>query len=169
MPSQAEPPVRELPGAVLFSKTITEFDTYSFAGITGDFYPVHIDAEYAAKQPVGERVAHGVLLMGLMSTTAGQWMIRQSIDGLSYGYDRVRFVRPVRFGDTITVAYAKVASAEDGSRITSRVEARNQHDEVVGVAQHIIWVNSPAMVALSPFRLRRGVAQDGQYPATSWA
>ena len=139
MTAQQPPPVRELPGAMQFSKTVTEFDVYSFAGITGDFYPVHINAEYAAKQPVGERVAHGVLLMGLMSTTAGQWMMKQSIDGLSYGYDGVRFVRPVRFGDTITVAYAEAGRSDDGRRITCRVEARNQHDEVVGVAQHIIW------------------------------
>ena len=139
MTAQQPPPVRELPGAMQFSKTVTEFDVYSFAGITGDFYPVHINAEYAAKQPVGERVAHGVLLMGLMSTTAAQWMMKQSIDGLSYGYDGVRFVRPVRFGDTITVAYAEAGRSDDGRRITCRVEARNQHDEVVGVAQHIIW------------------------------
>jgi 3-hydroxybutyryl-CoA dehydratase len=139
MSAQQAQPVRELPGAVQFSKTITEFDVYSFAGITGDFYPVHINAEYAAKQPVGERVAHGVLLMGLMSTTGAQWMMKNSIDGLSYGYDGVRFVRPVRFGDTVTVAYAKVGQTDDGHKITCRVEARNQHDEVVGVAQHIIW------------------------------
>jgi polyhydroxyalkanoate synthase len=44
--------VRERPGAVTFTKTITEFDVFSFAGITGDYYPVHINAEYAAKQPV---------------------------------------------------------------------------------------------------------------------
>jgi acyl dehydratase len=132
-------PVRELPGALEFSKTVTEFDVYSFAGITGDFYPVHINADYAARQPVGQRVAHGVLILGLMSTAAGQWMTKESIDGLSYGYDGVRFTRPVRFGDTVTIAYAKVAETQDGRRITCRVEARNQHDEVVAVAQHIIW------------------------------
>lgn len=132
-------PVRELAGAVQFSKTIGEFDVYSFAGITGDFYPVHVDAEYAATQPVGERVAHGVLIMGLMSATGARWMLAAGIDGLSYGYDRVRFTRPVRFGDTITVAYAKVDESEDGKRIRSRVEARNQHDDVVAVAEHIVW------------------------------
>ncbi len=57
MTTEQEWPVRELPGAVEFAKTITEFDVYSFAGITGDFYPVHVNAVYAAKQSVGERVA----------------------------------------------------------------------------------------------------------------
>lgn len=132
-------PVREWPGVTQFSKTIAECDVYAFAGISGDYYPVHIDAEYAAKQPVGERVAHGILLMGLMSTAAGQWMLRESIDGLSYGYDGVRFLKPVRFGDTITVSYARERDSEDGSRTYSRVEAHNQLDELVGVAQHILW------------------------------
>jgi 3-hydroxybutyryl-CoA dehydratase len=135
-------PVRERPGAVQFTKTISESDVYAFAGITGDFYPVHIDAVYAATQPVGERVAHGVLLMGLMSTCAAHWMLRESIDGLSYGYDGVRFTQPVRFGDTITVSYAKESSSEDGRRVYAAVEARNQNDEVVGVAQHIVWVST---------------------------
>ena len=78
--------MREFPGAVEFTKTITEFDVYSYAGITGDFYPVHVNAVYAAKQPVGERVAHGTLIAGLMSTVGGLWMLKNSIDGLSQGY-----------------------------------------------------------------------------------
>lgn len=133
-------PVRELPRAVLFSKTISESDTYLFAGITGDFYPVHIDEEYAKRQPVGRRIAHGILVMGLMSTVGARWMLQEHIDGLSYGYNNVRFTRPVYFGDTITVAYAAVNEAADGRTITSRVEARNQRDEIVAVAQHIIHV-----------------------------
>jgi 3-hydroxybutyryl-CoA dehydratase len=132
-------PVRELPGAVQFAKTISESDIYGFAGLTGDFYPVHIDAEYAATQPVGERVAHGSFLVGLMSATGGRWMLKESINGLSYGYDGIRFIRPIRIGDTITVSEAKVSESEDGAKITCRVEARNQDDEVVGVARHIIW------------------------------
>jgi 3-hydroxybutyryl-CoA dehydratase len=142
MDQNQQTPVRELPGAVTFTKTISKFDVYSFAGITGDFYPVHINAQYAAKQPVGERIAHGVLLIGLMSTGAAQWLLRESIDGLSYGYDGVRFIKPVRFGDTITVSYAKDRESDDGRWIYGRVEAHNQHDELVGVAQHIRWRSS---------------------------
>jgi 3-hydroxybutyryl-CoA dehydratase len=139
MATGQEQPVRDFPGAVQFTKTITEFDVYSFAGITGDFYPVHVNAVYAAKQPVGERVAHGTLTAGLMSTVAGLWMLKNGIDGLSQGYNRLRFVRPVRFGDTITLAQAKVGESEDGRRITCRVEARNQDDQVVAAAEHLIW------------------------------
>jgi acyl dehydratase len=127
------------PGAVRMSKTIAESDVYTFAGITGDFYPVHVDAEYAARQPVGQRVAHGVLILGLMSAAAARWMIQHSVDGLSYGYDAVRFVKPVLFGDTITVSYAEISATPDRRRITCGVQARNQHGEVVGAAEHIIW------------------------------
>lgn len=135
-------PVSQQPGAMTFAKTITEFDVYSFAGITGDYYPVHVNAEYAARQPVGERVAHGVLLMGLMSTVAAQWMMKESINGLSYGYEGVRFIKPVKFGDTITVSYAKERESDAGDKIYSRVEAHNQHGVLVGVAQHIVWRSS---------------------------
>jgi 3-hydroxybutyryl-CoA dehydratase len=132
-------PVRELPGAHTFAKTITDYEVHCFAGLTGDFYPVHVSDVYAATQPVGERIAHGSFLVGLMSATGGQWMQKEAIDGLSYGYDDVRFVRPVRIGDTVTVSQAQVDASEDGKKITCRVEARNQHDEVVAVARHLIW------------------------------
>jgi 3-hydroxybutyryl-CoA dehydratase len=137
----ATTPIHERPGAVQFTKTVSEHDVYAFAGITGDFHPVHIDAVYAATQPVGERIAHGILLMGLMSTTGARWMLKESIDALSYGYDGVRFIKPVYFGDTITISYAKSHESEDGSRVYADVEARNQHGELVGVAKHIVWVS----------------------------
>jgi 3-hydroxybutyryl-CoA dehydratase len=143
MATGQEQPVREFPGAVEFTKTITEFDVYSYAGITGDFYPVHVNAVYAAKQPVGERVAHGTLIAGLMSTVGGLWMLRNGIDGLSQGYNRLRFVRPVRFGDTIALAQAKVGESQDGRRVICRVEARNQDDHIVAVAEHLIWNSAP--------------------------
>ena len=107
-------PVRELPGAVEFSKTISESDTYLFAGITGDFYPVHIDAEYASRQPVGQRIAHGILSMALLSTVSAMISARARERGsrgtsVSLGYDRIRFLKPVFIGDTLTARYTIVA------------------------------------------------------------
>jgi len=95
------------------------------------------------KQPVGERVAHGTLIAGLMSTVGGLWMLKNGIDGLSQGYNRLRFVRPVRFGDTIALAQAKVGESQDGRRVICRVEARNQDDHIVAVAEHLIWNSAP--------------------------
>lgn len=138
--AEAPEPVRDLPGAVSFTKTISEYDVYCFAGITGDFYPVHIDAVYAASQPVGQRIAHGAYVVGLFSTVAAQWMLKEGIDGLSYGYDGLRFIRPVAIGDTITVAYAVTDKSDDGCKLHARVEGRNQDNEVVAVGRHIIWI-----------------------------
>lgn len=132
--------VRDMPGAVEFSKTVTETDVYLFAGISGDFSPVHVNAAYAATQPIRERVAHGVLLMGLMSTAATIWAAKEKLDILSYGYDGVRFVKPVYFGDTITVAYARSHAEPGAKKVFSRLDAHNQRGDLVGVAQHILWL-----------------------------
>lgn len=132
-------PVRDTP-TTLFSKTISESDVYLFAGLTGYFYPVHVDAVYAAAQPVGQRIAHGVLVLGLMSAAAAHWACREGIDILSAGYDRIRFVKTVLFGDTVTVAYAPPGDCSGRRRIVCSVEARNQDDNVVAVARHIVQV-----------------------------
>lgn len=133
-------PVAERPGALSYSKTVSESDVYLFAGVTGDFSPVHVNASYAAAQPaLGERVAHGALLLGLMSATSARWCEREGVDALSYGYDRLRFVRPVRFGDTITVSVAPDRELADVGRIETVVEAVNQDGVVVGAARHILW------------------------------
>ncbi|WHU46513.1 MaoC family dehydratase [Gordonia sp. L191] len=127
---------------VRLAKTVTEFDVYGFAGITGDFYPLHIDAEYAQEHPAGARVAHGVLILGLMSAAAGQWMTRREVDGYSYGYDTVRFIKPVYLGDTISVTFTvKGERPEEGGKILCAVDAHNQHGELVAVATHVIWLN----------------------------
>ena len=101
-------------------QTITEFDVYSFAGITGDF------SRCTSMRSTRPNIllasgSHGVLLMGLISTTAGGAM-KESIDGSPYGYDNVRFIRPVRFGGTITVSSGKVGQSGAGREITCLVE-----------------------------------------------
>ena len=60
-----------------FAKTITETDLVLFAGLTGDFDPIHVNEDYAARTPFGRRIAHGALVMGLLSTTASM-MSRRS-------------------------------------------------------------------------------------------
>lgn len=127
------------PDAVQFSKTVSEADIYMFAGVSGDFAPVHVDAEYAAASAAGERVAHGILLMAFMSTAATAWCAKAGAHTLSYGYERVRFIKPVRIGDTVTVTYAKDSELPEKSQIVAAVEAHNQRGELIGVASHILW------------------------------
>lgn len=121
------------------ARTITEGDVYLFAGVTGDMSPVHLNAQYAKRLPGGQRVAHGVLLVGLMSAASSVWCRDVGLDAFSYGYDRVRFVRPVRFGDTIRVSYRLVEHEPGERRYVAEAEALNQEGEVVAVARHILW------------------------------
>ena len=85
-----------------FSKTVAEADVYAFAGITGDFYGVHVDEEFAKKTRFGTRIAHGALLVGFISTVMAKMTSKiPPPGGVSYRYD-VKFTAPVKFGDTIT-------------------------------------------------------------------
>jgi acyl dehydratase len=110
------------------------------AGITGDFSPNHVNTEYMEQTPFGAIIAHGVLVVGLMSTCATK-VIEQALTSrpaVSLGYDRVRFVKPVFAGDTITVTYEIVSEDRDQARTYGEVSARNQHGDVVAVATHIL-------------------------------
>lgn len=130
--------VRTLHGAITFQRAITEADVVTFAALTSDAAPIHLDASYAAGQPVGRRIAHGALLVGLMSAAASRWVAQESIDALSGGYDGVRFLRPVYLGDTVVVGYARWREEPLRRRIVAAVQVRNQHDELVAVASHIL-------------------------------
>ncbi|MED5078355.1 MaoC/PaaZ C-terminal domain-containing protein [Geobacillus stearothermophilus] len=81
-------------------RTITEADIVRFAGVSGDFYPLHMDQEYAKRTPFGERIAHGMLTL---SAATGLWMMELGVVLAFYGIDSLRFVRPVKIGDTIYV------------------------------------------------------------------
>jgi acyl dehydratase len=125
---------------VEFAKTVSESDIYLFAGITGDFSPNHVNAEYMKTTPYGTIVAHGVLTVGLMSTCSTR-VLDHAVTrrpAVSYGYDRIRFVHPVRVGDTVTISYEITAEDLDEAKTTAAVTAVNQHGEVVAVATHIM-------------------------------
>ena len=81
-------------------RTITESDILTHAGQTGDLYPLHMDAEAAKKSAYRQRVAHGTLVFSIATGLKFDMTIH---DRISYGYDRVRFVKPVFIGDTLRV------------------------------------------------------------------
>lgn len=128
----------EVGDEVSFSKTVGESDIYLFAGITGDFYEMHVNEEAMRSSRYGARIAHGALIVGFMSTTAGMMITRTGAPAVSLGYDRVRFTAPVLIGDTITVGYRIVALQPELSRALADVVATNQRGETVAVATHII-------------------------------
>jgi acyl dehydratase len=119
---------------VTFTKTVSESDVYLFAGITGDFSPNHIDAEYMKKGAYGERVAHGALLVGLMSAASARMRLGRTV---SLGYDKVRFIAPVRFGDTIATEYTITSVDAAKRRAYADVTCRNQRGETVAVATNV--------------------------------
>ena len=131
---------------VRFSKTVSESDVYLFAGITGDFSGNHVNEEFMRSSMFGRRIAHGALLVGFMSTTSTLMIERSLQRGLestpvSLGYDRVRFLKPVFIGDTVTVRYEIVEVDPETSRTRAVVEVLNQRNEVVAVAEHILkWL-----------------------------
>jgi 3-hydroxybutyryl-CoA dehydratase len=120
------------------SKTVSESDVYLFAGITGDLDPNHVDEEYCRKTSLGHRVAHGALIVGY--TSAASTRILQDFDRpmVSVGYDRIRFLKPVYFGDTITIDYEITDIEREKERTLAKIEVRNQRDELVAVATHIM-------------------------------
>jgi acyl dehydratase len=121
-----------------FTKTVSESDVYLFAGITGDLDPNHVDEEYCRKTSLGHRVAHGALILGY--TSAASTRILQDFDRpmVSVGYDRIRFLKPVYFGDTITVDYEIARVEREKERVIASIEVKNQRDELVAVATHIM-------------------------------
>ena len=127
-----------------FTKTVSESDVYQFAGITGDFSPNHVNKAYMEKSSYGRLMAHGALIVGFMSTVSTQ-IIAHSREAeetpVSVGYDKVRFLKPVFLGDTITVAYTVSKIDVVRRRSTAVIEVTNQNDELVAVASHILqWV-----------------------------
>ncbi len=137
--------------SVTLGRTISESDVYLFGGITGDLGRNHIDEEYArTKTHYGKRVVHGALLVGLAS--AASTMIGDQYDkgkwrGASYGYDKVRFIRPVFIGDTITMTYTIERMDERELKTYASVVGVNQHGVTCFAAVHIGKGLPPAVPA----------------------
>lgn len=120
------------------SKTVSESDVYLFAGITGDFDPNHTDEEYCRKTSFGHRIAHGALILGYTSAASTNILAAFERPMVSVGYDRVRFLKPVYFGDTITVDYEITELVAEKERVLSKIEVTNQRGDLVMVATHVM-------------------------------
>ena len=132
--------------SVTFAKTVGESDVYLFAGITGDFAVNHVNEQYMARSKYGKRIAHGALLIGFASTCSSMMIEKCNGTGrdetpVSLGYDKVRFLGPVYFGDTLTLTYTIAEVDLAKRRSTSDIKVVNQKGDLVGVARHILaWV-----------------------------
>ena len=123
----------EGPSKTTTGRTITEADIVLHAGQTGDFYPHHMDAEWCATQPFKKRIAHGTLVF---SVAVGMTAAEINPRAMSYGYDKLRFIKPVFIGDTMRATSEVAELKESKSRpnagiVTFAHELINQRGEVV--------------------------------------
>jgi acyl dehydratase len=123
------------------ARTVTEADVVNFACLSGDFHPEHMNLEYAQKGPLGERIAHGLLVIsvaiGLLNQTGAFEGTTIAVLEL-----RVRFVKAVRFGDTIRavqkIVDKKETSKPDRGVLTSLVTVMNQDEQTVIEADLVV-------------------------------
>jgi 3-hydroxybutyryl-CoA dehydratase len=118
------------------ARTITETDIMLFAGLSGDWHPMHTNAEYAKHTAYGERIAHGLLTLAISSGLlfrAGERGVPSSTVAL-WGMEKVRFVEPTKIGDTLRVEsevmQVTTVDAERGL-ITFQQRVVNQHNATV--------------------------------------
>ena len=126
-------------------RTITETDIVIHAGQTGDFFPHHMDEEWCMTQPFKKRIAHGTLIF---SIAIGKTADIINDVAMTYGYERLRFIKPVFIGDTIKVKVS-IKEKKDHKKpgfglITELVETFNQHGELVMLCEHILLCQKKA-------------------------
>lgn len=133
-----------------FSKTVTESDLAMFCAITGDFDPIHVNEHHAAQTPFGKRIAHGGLVLGLLSSCAATMSKRSTERGakdsvkavsVSLGYDKIRFIAPVFIGDTVTARYTVEEIDGATMRSRSKIEVVKSSGELCMSGTHVMkWV-----------------------------
>ena len=130
---------------VTAGRTITEADVVRFAGISGDFTQIHVDATYAANWYFGERVAHGLLVLSVANGLAVQTGF---IEGTVLAFRELswKFSRPVLLGDTIhvrlQVTETKPMARLGGGVVAMKARVLNQRDELVQRGEWVMLVQS---------------------------
>ena len=117
-------------------RTITEADIVNFAGLSGDFHPLHMSTVTGEESDFGERIAHGNLVFSIAEALIAD----MNPKAFSYGYDDLRFVKPVPIGTTLSVR-REIVEAEEYSDSLGRVvyayEVENGHGDTLLACKHI--------------------------------
>ncbi|WNI34504.1 MaoC family dehydratase [Streptomyces sp. ITFR-6] len=125
------------------SRTLDQSDVNTFAGLTQDFHPAHMDRAFAEER-FGGRLVHGALTFGLVVGLTVEYNPR----AVAYGYERIRFPKPVMAGDTVTATSVVVDIAEHRSPkiglVTKEYTGVNQRGETVLFCRHILAVDRRA-------------------------
>lgn len=112
----------------VFTKTIAESDVYTFAGITGDLNPAHINEPYTAQTFFKKRIAHGMLVSSLISSVLGMQLPGP---GTIYMKQSLNFLSPVYFGDTITAEVEVIEMFAEKKRLRLKTTCTNQDGKIV--------------------------------------
>lgn len=118
-----------------FSKTVSEFDVYMFAGISGDFNPAHINEVYAEQTAFKDRIAHGMLSAGFVSTVLG---CQLPGPGTIYISQNLTFLAPVKIGDTITATAEVAEILPEKKRVRLKTTCTNQHGKEVLTGEALV-------------------------------
>ncbi len=111
-----------------FTKTVSEHDVYTYAGVSGDFNPAHVNEVEAQKGMFGKRIAHGMLSAGFISTVLGTQLPGP---GTIYMGQELRFTKPVFFGDTITATVTVAELIPEKNRAILDTVCTNQNGDGV--------------------------------------
>lgn len=117
------------------AKTISESDIYLFAGLTGDLNPAHVNQEYAAGTQFQGRIAHGMLSAGLISAAIGMQLPGP---GTIYLAQSLKFLSPVRMGDTVTATVTVRAIDLEKNRVTLETVCTNQSGRQLIIGEAVV-------------------------------
>ena len=132
------------------SRTITEADVVNFAGISGDYNPLHIDEEFCKQTQFGTRIAHGPLVYSIAAGLLFQLHLYDDTLIAFLGFDSLKFTLPVKIGDTVRVRVEVLEKRETSKRdrgvMKRLLQVLNQRDEVVqeGVQAFLLKKKSAA-------------------------
>ena len=131
------------------SRTVTEADVVAFAGLSGDFNPLHTDALFASETPFGERIAHGMLIAS-MATGMSNWTGVFEGTTIALMEQVIKYKGAVKLGDTIhlelTVAAKKETSKSDRGVVTFDTQVINQEQTTVIEGQWVLMMRREAEV-----------------------
>ncbi len=123
-----------------FTKTISETDVYLFAGISGDFNPMHLNEEFAKATPFGTRIAHGALPQSLIAPVLGMKLPGLGTVALEI---TCRFKAPTYFGDTITATGEVVEKIEKKRWVRMALTWTNQKSEIIAEGSALVMPPAP--------------------------
>lgn len=132
------------------SRTITEADIVNFAGISGDYNPLHIDEEFCKQTQFGTRIAHGPLVYSIAAGLLFQLHLYDDTLIAFLGFDSLKFTLPVKIGDTVRVRVEVLEKREtskpDRGVMKRLLQVLNQRDEIVqeGVQAFLLKKKSAA-------------------------